>query len=325
VALRDDIPNENDYIAVEHLGKPILIQNQGDRIAAFHNVCAHRNSIVARQPRGNMPRIKCGYHGWEYNRDGVACAIPGGEHFKPILPAEFKLDRIRVEAIDRLIFIAMSEEAPTLEEQLGPHVWARLKYAFNENMGRVEAWTVDYECNWKILVENTLEDYHITQVHYATVGDTPPYHQTTNEAHEKYVLYENRSPDLSNRGAHRLASLLRTDAEYTYFQYISYPSLVFATTPFSSHLHLLIPTSATTCRMQISLFLPGRRHTSFSRILRWLIRWPAIKQSRQFVEEDRTICNDVQRAIRNARFPGVLGKREERVYAFQQYVLSRCG
>ena len=76
IGMLDDIPKAGDYLTTEHLGTPLLIQNEGDRIAAFHTLCAHRNSLLAWQPCGNMSRITCGYHGWQYDRDGVVCKIP---------------------------------------------------------------------------------------------------------------------------------------------------------------------------------------------------------------------------------------------------------
>src|SRR5436190_22313243 len=57
VGIVDDIPSAGDYFTIDHFGKPFLIQNQGDRVTAFHNVCAHRNALVARAPKGNMPQI----------------------------------------------------------------------------------------------------------------------------------------------------------------------------------------------------------------------------------------------------------------------------
>jgi phenylpropionate dioxygenase-like ring-hydroxylating dioxygenase large terminal subunit len=271
-----------------------------------------------------MSRIKCGYHGWEYNRDGVACMIPGGEYFKPMSPMEFALDRIRVEMLGPLIFVALEEKTPPLREFLGTWMWSRLEYTFSANMRPVATWTVDYECNWKVLVENTLEDYHVTSVHFATVGATPPYKQIVHTFDEKFITYENRSRTFDNTSTHWLTARMRPDAEFTYFQHFSYPSLVFASTPMSSHLHLLIPTSSTTCRMRIALFLPGGGRGLLNRLLCKTLSWPATRLSKKFVEEDRSICNDVQRGIANARFEGVLGCSEERVHAFQEYVLANC-
>ena len=320
IGLADDIPRAGDYLTAEHLGRPLLVQNQGDRIAAFHNVCAHRNSLLAWQPCGHMERLTCGYHGWQYDRDGVVCKIPGGEHFKPMKASEFVLDRVRVETIGRLIFVTLESGSPPLQEFLGTEMYRRLAYTFSAAVRRVARWTVHYECNWKVLIENTLEDYHVTAVHFATAGETAPYQQIAHALDEKFVTYENRAPDFNNRSTHWLAKRMRPDAEFTYLQYLSYPSLIFAASPLSSHLHLLMPTSPTTCRTDITLFVAAGEESMMGRVLHKLVSWPATRIAKKFVEEDRVICNEAQRGLNVARFPGVLSRREERVHAFQEYV-----
>jgi choline monooxygenase len=325
VALRDDIPRRGDYVTVDLLGLPLLVQNQGDRIAAFHNVCAHRNAILARQPRGNMERITCGYHGWQYDRDGVACVIPGGEYFKPMKPREFALDRVRVEAVGQLVFACLDTRTESPPSFLGAEMHARLAYAFGPPMLPVDSWTVEYECNWKVLVENTLEDYHVTSIHRATAGETAPARQIEHTLGPNYNVLENRAPDFANATTRWLTRRMRPDAEHTYFQYISFPSLIFVSSPMSSHVHVLVPTSPTTCRVAITTLLPDPGGRPTGRILGALLRRTAVKLTRAFVEEDRTICNDVQRGLAAARFPGVLGAREERVHHFQEWLLAATG
>lgn len=325
VGIKDSIPNEGDYVALELVDKPIFVQNQGDRVAAFHNVCPHRNALLARQKKGNMPRIKCGYHGWEYDRDGVVCRIPGGEYFKPMKRKEFVLDRVRAEVLGRLIFVSLDASAPPLQDFLGAEICERLSYALTPNMIPVASWTVEYECNWKVLIENTLEDYHVASIHFATVGETPAFSQIAHTLDEKFVGFENRAPGFDTRALRWMAAKTRPDPQFTYFQYVSYPSLIFAMSPLSSHLHLVLPTSPTTCRADIILFLSGAFAGPVRRLVHCMMRRPAIRLSKKFVEEDRTICNDVQKGITAARFPGALGCREERVHAFQQYVVDRCG
>ena len=321
IGVVDDIPAQGDYFTLEHLGRPLLVQNQGDRVAVFHNVCAHRNSLLAWAPCGHMERITCGYHGWQYDRDGVVCKVPGGEHFKPMKASEFRLDRVRVETIGRLIFVTLDDATPSLQEFLGAAMYERLEYTFSTAVRPVACWTVEHQCNWKVLIENTLEDYHISAVHSATAGETPPYRQISHTMDGKFVAYENRAPNFDDRPTHWLAARLRRDAEFTYVQYLSYPSLIYVTSPLTSHLHLLMPTSPTTCRVRITLLL-GSGQGLLGRGLHKLLTRPVTRLAKKFVEEDRIICNEVQRGLNAARFPGVLVQREDRVHAFQQYVLS---
>ena len=325
IGMLDEIPEKGDYITLDHFGYPLLIQNQGDRIAGFHNICAHRNSVLARRPSGNMERIKCGYHGWEYDRDGIVCKIPGGEYFKPIQPKEFALSRLRVETVGRLIFVTLSSSSPLLREFLGNEIWNRLLYIFGPSMRVISDWCVDYACNWKVLIENSMEDYHVSDVHSATVGATPPYKQISHTLAGNFIAYENRSPALASRSARWIAARIRSDAEFTYFQYLTYPAFIFITTPLTSHLFLVTPTSPTTCRARNVTLLSKCGKSIPARLLHLLLKRPAIRLGFKFAEEDRKICNDHQRGLTAARFPGVLGVREERVHAFQEYIKRLTG
>jgi choline monooxygenase len=97
--------------------------------------------------------------------------FPGGEYFKPMKRQEFVPDRVRAEVLGRLIFVSLDGNAPPLHDFLGAEIWERLSYALSPNVSPIDSWTVAYECNWKVLIENTLEDYHVASVHFATVGD----------------------------------------------------------------------------------------------------------------------------------------------------------
>jgi hypothetical protein len=96
--------------------------------------------------------------------------------------------------------------------------------------------------------------------------------------------------------------------------------LVYAITPLTSHLHLLEPTSPTTCSSRVILFMPQAKTSLLGRFLRRVLQGKVSALSRAFVEEDRAICAQIQQGIENARFAGTLGAREERVQRFQQYV-----
>ena len=85
------------------MGTPVLIRNEQGKFVAFLNVCAHRHGLVARDSHGNAPRIRCGYHGWEYDADGRMVKMPLAECFVPIGRGEFGLQRLRVAALGRLI------------------------------------------------------------------------------------------------------------------------------------------------------------------------------------------------------------------------------
>jgi phenylpropionate dioxygenase-like ring-hydroxylating dioxygenase large terminal subunit len=90
---------------------------------------------LARQRRRNMPRIKCGYHEWEYDKDRIVCRIPGREYFKPKKRKDCVLDRVRAEVLGRLIFVSLDGSAPPLQDFLEAEMRERLCNAFSSNVG----------------------------------------------------------------------------------------------------------------------------------------------------------------------------------------------
>jgi choline monooxygenase len=322
VGVEDDLPNEGDYMTVQWLDQSLLVQRQQGKLRAFFNVCPHRNSQLTRHPRGNMPVLRCGYHGWEFDSEGILCKIPSGGYFNSMQRGDFKLDSVRLATLGQLIFVTLDPTAPALADFLGANIVARLTAAFSADMVSIDDWQVNYDCNWKVLMENTLEDYHVSAVHHATVGNTAPYNQIQHEVDRYSIGYENRSPGFATKSTGWLRDRMQSSAELTYRQYVSLPMLTFAITPLTSHLHLLEPTSPTTCSSRVMLFMPRSKTSRLGRVLRRVMQSKVSALSRAFVEEDRAICAQVQQGIAHARFAGTLGAREERVQRFQQYIAA---
>src|SRR5690349_6132738 len=67
VGLTDELPNDGSYRTFELLGNPVVLWRKGGQIRAYLNVCSHRQCIVAAAACGSSDRLKCGYHGWEYD------------------------------------------------------------------------------------------------------------------------------------------------------------------------------------------------------------------------------------------------------------------
>jgi Ring hydroxylating alpha subunit (catalytic domain) len=139
----------------------------------------------------------------------------------------------------------------------------------------------------------------------------PPYAQIQHEFDRYSVGYENRSSGFSTRTMQWLHDRMQSSAELTYRQYVALPMLVFAITPLTSHLHLLEPTSPTTCSSRVIVFMPRAKTSRLGRVMRRVLQGKVSALSRAFVEEDRAICTQIQQGIAQARFAGTLGAREE--------------
>ncbi|MBP7339074.1 Rieske (2Fe-2S) protein [Niveispirillum sp.] len=54
---------------------PVVVRNFGGTLRGFRNVCSHRFALMLTEPAGKGP-LRCPYHAWVYDADGVPKAIP---------------------------------------------------------------------------------------------------------------------------------------------------------------------------------------------------------------------------------------------------------
>ena len=74
----EELPGAGSYV-LRRVGEAsvVLVRNEAGKVAAFHNVCRHRGSILCKEESGRLPgRIRCSYHGWSYGLDGRLLGAP---------------------------------------------------------------------------------------------------------------------------------------------------------------------------------------------------------------------------------------------------------
>lgn len=165
----DDLARPNDWLTRRIGGLDVVVQNFDGELRAFRNVCAHRFAIIRRAQRGNG-LLRCGYHGWTYDRDGVPYGIPGNE-------AHFGLDKsgrcgraltpVAVETCGRFVFLRAAADGPPLADWLGSHA-DTLRHASEIFVRSFDEREMTWEANWKMGVESVLEVYHADTVHPTT-------------------------------------------------------------------------------------------------------------------------------------------------------------
>jgi phenylpropionate dioxygenase-like ring-hydroxylating dioxygenase large terminal subunit len=119
--------------------------------------------------QGQSP-FACKYHGWSYGFDGALLKTPLDESLKF---CNKKLKTIPSSVQSEMIFINPTKGF--LED---------FKKSFDEDLISMECFfyrsSILHNCNWKLLVENVLEPYHISFVHqdsFVSLGltSTSPY------------------------------------------------------------------------------------------------------------------------------------------------------
>lgn len=175
----DEIPNPGDYFTVDLVGSPaIVLRDRSGRLRAFANTCTHRGTRLL-SGKGSCDRvIKCPYHSWVFSLEGNLLATPGMEQTLNFDRSALGLTPIRLETWEGFLFINFDPDSGSLLEYLGDLPEKLGSYRFSE-MVCVRRKGYDLACNWKVFVENAMEDYHTATVHRATVGDQKPIYLET--------------------------------------------------------------------------------------------------------------------------------------------------
>ena len=186
--LAHELARPGDVVPVTVAGRPVLlVRDAGLEVRAFHNVCRHRCLKLVDEPCNVGPAIQCPYHSWTYRLDGALHITPyfGGRDPRAVPAgfdrAEHGLVPVRVATWHDWIFVNLNGTAPPIEDFVAPlqrHLGgldlSRMKHVVTIDLGEIAA-------NWKLLMENFIEPYHVPFVHATTTEQPLTDHYTVNE------------------------------------------------------------------------------------------------------------------------------------------------
>lgn len=314
-----------DFLTCDVLGQPLLVRNMDGEIVTFLNVCAHRHCRLTGKAQGWSEGLVCQYHAWEYDCEGRTGRIPEARCFRPWDRENARLRKFRTERCGDLIFANLSDSGSSLREFLGPY-YDFCKESFSEPWYQRWTWETRYDANWKLPIENSLESYHILTLHLKTFGELPEEQNCTHDLQPNWTTF--RTPELDRWGM-RVQSWfvrrLRLPQTRTYIHHHAHPHLTFASLDVMRLVQMVLPTSPTTCLHRVWLYTP---HSQSGNPLTWplsrMLSWAVKLVARKVIFEDAPIFAEAQHGLNASPFPGVIGTREERIYAFQEYILRHC-
>ncbi len=339
----DGLANDQDFRCINVGGISVVLQNFEGEIRAFNNVCSHRFARLQADPCGNR-ELKCPYHGWIYNEAGLPYAIPRKPLIAEITPAtlcDYRLSRWHVRTVGPLIFIKKEHAGEELAEddlemQFGDFMepLAQLASACGE---LVENTAHVVKANWKLVVENTLEGYHVDCVHPNTIrklGMTGLTKNTSSAeptidsgsrftfAGQNSAVFSPMNTEVSARMDRTYKFLANRPQKLAgYRHYYFFPSFVFASTRGESFsIQRILPIDESTTELTSFLFATNGLG-DLSR-MEAALRKQFYASAAEFVQaiflEDAGICEQVQKSIGFAHGTGVLSDEEERICGFHQ-------
>lgn len=162
----DQLARPGSYLAATVGTSPLVVVRDAEgELRAFHNLCRHRGLPLV-DGAGQCGRyLTCDYHQWSYDLHGALRRVPQAEReFPTMVPADWGLHRASVDTWGGMVFAHPDAGAPPLGAHLGV-LADRLAPYFSGPL--VEVACVEYtaHCNWKLLVENHIDVYHLWYVH----------------------------------------------------------------------------------------------------------------------------------------------------------------
>ena len=179
----------------------ILMVRQDDKtIKAFYNICQHRGNQLLQGEKGHVKRLVCKYHGWAFATDGALLFAQDAKNFSQGNPCEnVRLKEIRCETFAGFIWVNMDPECTGLKKFLGP-IWDDWSKYDLHTWKRYMALTTTLPCNWKVVMDNFNESYHVPTVHRPR--GTPEERSRMHSGVDTRV--ENTRFDLSDEGHNRM-------------------------------------------------------------------------------------------------------------------------
>jgi phenylpropionate dioxygenase-like ring-hydroxylating dioxygenase large terminal subunit len=313
----DEVKQPGDFFSFDHVGEPLLVVHGRDGvIRVLANVCRHRGTVIA-EGSGNTKKFLCPYHHWAYDTTGKLLNAPQLDSHEAFNWKQCRLPELKCEFWQGFILVNMNPRAVSIVDELSA-LDPVIEHYHLEQMSLRYLADETWDTNWKCLLENFMEGYHLTPLHKDTLHKVNPSRLCTHLApgrrHFGYsVGFTTRVPQ------DRIGHPDLTDEEANTCVMFAVPPglLVGVGSDYSSFL-CIRPETADRVRVKLGLIFFGDH---------WLQQDVdnAVELFQHTMDEDKRVLVRVQQGL-GSRFhePGPLAARdlEGTIWDFYQY-LSR--
>jgi choline monooxygenase len=323
---------EQSFLCVQIADRSVLLQVDNNGVTrAFLNVCSHRNSQLSDIGR-HSGAIRCPYHGWVYDKQGVPVGIPSRASFPDVTadPLSYRLHEFPCETVGNFIFVRLSSNGSSLKEFLG------FQYDFLEKISTgmnvvIDEFTKPVGANWKVVIENALEGYHVPAVHSKSFMQVEGMDSSENAP--KFFFDDPHSYLEHAANSRWLSRFVRIEKAIgrwpfrfeNYRHHFIFPNLTITSfMGYSFHVQVFRPTSVDfTLVHSRTISVEISNGTLVGQKMMDQIHADGIAFTHRVFDEDADICSKVQSGLRNAFRPAVLGNKiEDRVHFFHKAYLK---
>jgi phenylpropionate dioxygenase-like ring-hydroxylating dioxygenase large terminal subunit len=190
IGYTNNFNNDINIVETNIHNTPILLtKNRNEEINGFHNVCRHRGCKLVDNNQTKKV-ISCPYHKWTYNLDGELKGTPLFESTRDFKKAN-SLYPINVEINNNIIFGNLDNTVATPPPSISMKSAFKLLSEYNlENCVIVKSKEYHIKANWKLLVDNFIEYYHLPAVHPELVTSSGMDQHVCTQKEGKYISFK---------------------------------------------------------------------------------------------------------------------------------------
>ncbi len=316
-----ELSEPGQYISTDLVIGPVLVVRGRDgMVRAFANTCRHRGARLLGNGHGKCATIVCPYHAWTYGHNGELRGAPAMNEMPGFAREDWGLIALRLEKYEGFLWVTANAEAPQLTEYLGDFVERFRSYDF-ASMRVVRRETYEVPCNWKVLAENALEEYHTGTVHSGSLGQqhSVPV-ETSGQWCSLFIPQETSISVLPGETAPfpHIPNLEPPVSSGTHFTML-YPNTQFACTQDSMWCLTFHPVAPERTEVRVAFCFPemtvSREHFAQEAKM-YFHRWIT------GIEEDNGIGPVQQEGLRSfASVPGPYGPKEFTVHKMNQWIV----
>ena len=170
IGREDIVKAPGDYIALSITGVPlILLRNSDNQLRCYSNSCRHRGAQLL-QGSGSCRQIRCPFHCWTYNLDGLLKGAPHLDGIENFSRSDYGLTEFSVQTHAGFVFICMNKSPPPFEQYIADFDTCHNGWPLHSLITtRRREFTVN--CNWKAFLDVFNEYYHLQYVHKDSINN----------------------------------------------------------------------------------------------------------------------------------------------------------
>jgi phenylpropionate dioxygenase-like ring-hydroxylating dioxygenase large terminal subunit len=326
----NEVKNPRDYFTLDlHPDAIVVLREDDGTLKGYINACRHRGAKVLDGSGQCKARLTCPYHGWSYHLNGDLAGRPSEATFLGG-PAKSTLGlrSVELEVICGLVFVRIVPCGPSLKDMWKDYIHLIEPYRLEEMVPMGETWVDHWNCNWKVGVDNNLENYHVPLGH-------PGYNRMLDSditgfinAHGVAGSRSTLRPELSSNWAERmyqkmapeLNSDLPAEVHNAWMFFTMPPNIGLDIYGDSMDLFQFFPKTADTCTVRYPIYVrPDTRREM--KVLRYL----NARINRQVSAEDKMLCERVQVGLNSHGFEfGPLSSYEHCIHDLHDRVRAAC-